>query len=106
MALAKRSLELLLVFGLLAALSCKYDPNPPDGQQKCADTDGGKRCPTGYECRGGKCYNTPADAGEATLHALPAAGEGGGTGGGWVGHTIAPPTESDASAAAAGDAVP
>ena len=84
MAIAKPSFDLLLTLGLLAALSCKYDPHPPNGAQKCAGTDAGKQCPTGYECRAGRCYNTPADASEPGLDAAQAS-DGPGTGGRDVG---------------------
>ena len=82
MAIAKPSFDLLLAFGLLAALSCKYDPRPPNGVQTCAGTDAGKQCPSGYECRAGKCYNTPADDGGLGLDAPQSVGGSGGNGAG------------------------
>lgn len=98
MAIAKPSFDLLLTLGLLAALSCKYDPHPANGIQKCAGADAGKQCPTGYECRAGLCYNTPADASGLGLDAPQSAGGNGGNGVGGsagTGDTTAPPIDPD-----------
>ena len=104
--MSRRSLGLLVALGLVAVLSCKYDPRPPNGTQKCAGADAGKQCPTGYECRAGRCYNTPADGGGSKLHALRAADGGGTSGDGDAGgDTMAPPARSDASVAETGDAM-
>lgn len=58
MAIAKRSSDLLLAFGLVLVLSCKYDPHPKSGTQACAS--GSKLCPNGYVCHAGACW-IPAD---------------------------------------------
>ena len=58
MAIAKRSFYLVLAFGLVLVLSCKYDPHPRSGTQACAS--GPKPCPNGYVCSAGACW-IPAD---------------------------------------------
>lgn len=52
--MAKRSFDLLLAFGLVVVLSCKYDPQPKSGTQICAS--GAKPCPSGYKCYAGTCW--------------------------------------------------
>ena len=85
MASAKRISDLLLAFGLVAALSCKYDPQPPNGTQLCAAPPA-KRCPDGYNCHtDGKCWTTPeilSGAGGSTPDAPQATGGSGGNDGG------------------------
>ena len=111
MAIAKRSFDLLLALGLVVVLSCKYDPNPPNGIQLCAAGSEKKQCPDGYYChkKDGKCWTSPEppkDAGRA-LDAPQAAGGSGGNGaGGSAGarDTKAPPINSDSITAGSGDA--
>ena len=85
MAIAKRSSGLWFAFGVVAALSCKYDPHPQDGQQLCAAPPA-KLCPDGYNCHSdGKCWTTPEippGAGGSTPDAPQATGGNSGNDGG------------------------
>jgi hypothetical protein len=74
--MAKRSFDLLLAFGLVVVLSCKYDPHPGNGKQTCG-ASGAKQCPNGYTCHNGTCW-IPDEIPDASGPApdAPPAGDG------------------------------
>src|SRR5208283_1964885 len=82
--MAKRSFDLLLAFGLVAVLSCKYDPHPDNGKQLCG-ASGAKQCPSGYTCYSGTCWiaadiPTGSGSGTATNPGTNTGASGSGTG--------------------------
>lgn len=68
---------------LVVPAACMYDPNPPDGKQKCAPPTASRRCPDGYVCVSNYCYSAeraPSGPGTGGI-----SGGGGGNGGGKAG---------------------